>query len=286
MKCDCGEYTVIDNRCKHHFVADFETKVRKTIEDNNLIKSGEKIAVACSGGKDSLTVLTILKKLYGEVTAVAIDEGIADYREHTLVDLKKVCDEQKIPLIIKSFKDFSGHTLDQALKKKDFHPCGLCGAFRKHLLLLATKDFDVVATGHNMDDEAQSVLMNLCKGNTEVLWRTGPVSGAGAKGFVKRVKPLYFCTEKEVMTYAYLNGLTTKFTECPNIHGAYRDILRNALNDYEKDHRGAKRQIVDKFLKMKGKKNFEKTDINSCNNCGEPCSQDICKACQYLEALQ
>jgi uncharacterized protein (TIGR00269 family) len=288
MQCGCGNNAVFSQPtlCRTHFIEYFEQKVKRTISEFSLITPGERIAVAVSGGKDSLTILTLLHGWHGDVTAVAIDEGIAGYREHTLKDVVRICEERGIPLIIKSYKELTGMTLDEMLAKKQMHPCTVCGALRRHLLLVASKGFDVLATGHNADDEAQAVLMNIIKGNTEVFPRVGPVSGGGAKGFTKRVKPLYFCTEKEVMTYAFLKGLVREFTECPNIDESYRHLVRDELNSYAQSHPGVKERMLRRFLKAKQAYPAKEIILSRCSGCGEPSSGDICKACEYIAALK
>ena len=290
MHCHiCNASAIIQHppRCKEHFIEDFEQRVQQTIEDYGLIQENDRILVAASGGKDSLTVLVLLRKWFKDVTAVVVDEGIAGYREHTLEDLRKVCEEHDVKLIVQSFEELSGKTLDGILKEKDYRPCNVCGAFRRHLLNVTSKEFDVIATGHNLDDESQAVLMNLLKGNTAILPRSGPVSGHGAKGFTKRVKPLYFCTEKEVMTYAFLHGLTTKFTECPNVQGSYRDTVRELLNAFENDHPGTKRNIIEQFLTLKAEwGEATPVELQKCEVCNEPCAGTRCKACQYLVEIK
>ena len=142
----------------------FELHVKDTIRQFKLIKPGEKIGVAVSGGKDSTTLLYLLHKFYGaDVTGIAIDEGIEGYRESTLEDLKKFCDEFKIRYEIYSFKELYGVTVD-GIKGK-MGSCMACGVLRRASLNSAARDFDKIATGHNLDDECQSIVMNLLKGN-------------------------------------------------------------------------------------------------------------------------
>jgi uncharacterized protein (TIGR00269 family) len=289
MECvTCGKHAIIDQpaRCREHFIADFEARVKRTIDEHGLIPPGSRIAVAVSGGKDSLTVLTLLRKWYGNVTAIVIDEGIAGYRERTLADARRVCAQLGVPLVIKSFKELTGMTLDEMLKRRRFNPCAVCGALRRHLLNVAAKEFDVLATGHNADDEAQAVLMNLIKGNTEVFPRLGPVSGNGRRGFTRRVKPLYFCTEREVVAYAYLNGLLDTFVECPNTEESYRGMIRDELNRYAQSRPGAKRRLLERFLTAKA--TFPGNDLllSACGRCGEPASASPCRACSYIEELR
>ncbi|MDD9953887.1 MAG: 7-cyano-7-deazaguanine synthase [Candidatus Woesearchaeota archaeon] len=287
MQCSkCKEPAVISEpaRCKKHFLADFEQKVKDTIERFQLLQKGQKIAVAASGGKDSLTIMVLLKKWYENVTAITIDEGIEGYRAKTMEDLQRVCKEQNIPLITKSYKDFTGYTLDEMLKKQKFHPCTICGTFRRHLISIASKEFDVLVTGHNADDEAQTILMNLLKGNTDIFPRNGPKTGVGAKGFTQRVKPLYFCTEKEVATFAFLNGFVSEFIECPNAPEGFRYLIRTVLNNH--GTKETKQHILEQFLKMKETFPTKSVELPPCKNCGEPSARETCKTCEFLMVVQ
>jgi uncharacterized protein (TIGR00269 family) len=285
MNCSCGNHAVFESLCREHFLLQFEEKVWDTIREYGLIGEQDRIAVAVSGGKDSMTILTLLHKRFS-VTALAVDEGIAGYRDKTLEDVRQICKERNIPLVIKSYKELVGFTLDEMMAKRKFHPCTVCGTFRRHLLNIMAKNFDVLATGHNADDEAQAVLMNVIKGNTELFSRLGPISGNGAKGFTRRVKPLYFCTEKEIMTYAYLNGLVREFSECPNVHESYRHLIRDLLNDYSVKHKGVKLQVLKNFLAYKKHIPVLDTQLAACERCGEPASGNICKTCQYIGMIQ
>ena len=255
MQCvSCSSVAIIlqPARCREHFIEYFEAKVKSTIEHHHLIPNGARVAVAVSGGKDSLTVLQLLKKFGYDVTAVAIDEGIAGYREHTLDDACAMCEKNNIPLVIHSFVESTSKTLDTALREGAVHPCTVCGKERRKLLNTAAQGFDVLATGHNADDESQAVLMNIIKGNTELFSRIGPVSGERPQpGLTRRVKPLYFCTEKEIMVYAHLHGLVTRFVECPYASQSYRGLMRDALNSYAEKHPGVKTRLLDRFLKAK-----------------------------------
>jgi uncharacterized protein (TIGR00269 family) len=151
---------------------------------------------------------------------------------------------------VKSFKEELVFTLDEQMSDPEgvHHPCSLCGKNRRRLLNEAAKGFDVLATGHNADDECQAVLMNVVKGNTAVFSRIGPITKSG-HGYVKRIKPLYFCTEKEVMAYALLKGFSHGFNECPYSHESYRGLFRDELNKMATQEQ--RREILRRFLKMK-----------------------------------
>ena len=291
MKCSsCDKTAVLKNPayCKEHFCKYFEERVVNTIKNFKLIEKKDRVAVAASGGKDSLTVLSILHKYGYNVTAIAIDEGIKGYRDGTLDTLSKFCAKRDIPLEIASFKGFFGKSLDEILVKKNYRPCTVCGVFRRYLLNKSAKGFDVIATGHNMDDEAQAIFMNLIKGNVSLLKRQGPISGTSiSKKFTRRVKPLYLCPEKEVMIYSFLFGLTTEFEECPNVNYAFRLRIRDMLNDLELQIPGCKKNLVNWFLDYKNK---IKSKINvfdeCCSVCGEPSHSNVCKACMFAEEIK
>jgi uncharacterized protein (TIGR00269 family) len=282
MQCQsCDQPAVFNDPtyCNDHFVDYVETTVQQTIDDYDLLDDDDSIAVGASGGKDSTTLLYILKETHGDVTAVAIDEGIAGYRDGSLDHLKEFCTEHDIDLELYSFEDAFGKPLDDMdWENVGGKPCTTCGTLRRFLLNKHSNDYDKIAVGHNLDDEAQSVLMNLMRSNVKMMGRTGPKT-SDRDEFTQRIKPLYFLTEKEIATYAYLQGFIDEFVECPNAHMAYRIWLRDLLNDYEQDHPGAKRNLVKMHLKLK-----DDVDpgggLQECERCGEPASNDVCNACR------
>jgi uncharacterized protein (TIGR00269 family) len=298
-KCDTEPVYLLTSGvrlCRSCFIKYFEKKVRKTIRINNLIEKGDKICVAISGGKDSLTVLNILntltKKKNFELFALLIDEGIKNYRDFTIKDAEKFCNENKIKLHIVSFKDELGYTLDEMIKILGMKPCTVCGVFRRYLLNKKARELKAnkLATGHNMDDEAQTVIMNQFKKNIDVSARLGPMTGVkDDKRFIRRIKPLYLMSEKEVGTYAFLKQLMGKFTECTYENDSFRGDVRDMLNDFEMKHHGVKNNIITSFLEilpMLKNKYKNKSTINACISCKEPTSSDQCKACELKDKLK
>lgn len=300
MNC-CNEKPVIqlpagEKLCKNHFTDYFESKVFKTIRQFELLGKEENLGVALSGGKDSLTVLHILNRLSQQnprirINAIAIDEGIHNYRDKTLEKAKEFCHENNIKLDIFSYKEEFGLTLDEMLKILDVKPCTVCGIFRRYLLNKKSRELKLtkLATGHNLDDECQSILMNQLKNNTEASARLGPKVGLlQHKDFVQRIKPLYLCTEKEVTTYAFVSGLLDEFNECPNVPQSFRAQVRDMLNSMEQKFPGTKYSIVNSFLQMLPllKQQFKDEAIKACIKCSEPSANDACNACVYLEKLR
>lgn len=280
------------NLCKKCFIKYFERKVLKTIRLYKLISKNDAVVCGYSGGKDSVTNLYILNNLlkkYGkQPIALAIDEGIRGYRNKTLDDARKFCKQYKIPLKIISYKKEFGTTLDRFLRKWKGRPCTPCGVFRRYLLNKGSRELGAtkLATGHNLDDEAQSILMNQIKGNMQLSAKLGPVTGVLVHPkFIRRVKPLYFMTEKEVTVYAKLQGFPVHFSECPNFYDNFRDYIGSILNSLEVKYPGAKHGFINAFLQVLPslRERYQHDEIGTCNSCGEPATKNKCKACELLE---
>lgn len=315
MNCSkCKDRAVIKlqhgHLCKKHFIDYFETKVFHTINKFELIRRGDKVCVAASGGKDSLTALYLTKKYFQKynidlknLNALIINEGIKDYRDKTLQDLKDFCEEQEINLKILSFKEFYGKDLDQAYpiinKQTGKKPCNICGVWRRQLMNIGARELGAtkLVTGHNLDDESQVVLMNMFKANVKISAKLGPMSGIdNHKNFVRRVKPLYLCSEKETRLYALLKKWKVEFTECPYVTESYRAEVREMLNNMEEKYPGTKTGVINSFLdilpmlKDKFRTNQDNTQLtkepNKCQTCSEPTNKKICNACELKNIIQ
>ena len=280
-------------QCKKCFNKYFEKKVRKTIRLHNLIDKQDIIGCACSGGKDSMSTLYILSKILKprnqKIIALAIDEGIDKYRDLTF--LKNFCNKNKIELHTFSYKKEFGKTLDKMLKLTKEKPCSICGVFRRYLLNTKAKELGAtkLATGHNLDDEAQTILMNQFRRNISASARLGPITGTITDArFVRRIKPLYFLTEREVAVFAIINNLKDEYNECPNAAESYRCFIRDKLNEIEVKFPGTKHSIVNSFMEIQPmlRKDFNKKQIKACKYCFEPCSQEVCQACKMAMKLK
>lgn len=266
--------------CSEHFIEHFEKKVTDTIKEHDLIDAEKTVLVAASGGKDSLATLHLLNKLGYTVDALAIDEGIAGYRSDTLIELESFCKKRSIPLKTVPFTSVVGKELDTIMKGKNTSACTTCGTLRRHLMNKHAQGYEVIATGHNADDEAQAVLMNILRAQTQMLTRAGPKTGS-QQGLTERIKPLYFCTEKEILTYALLEGFAGEWTECPYAHASYRAKVRDALNEYALKHPKTKQNILKKYLTIRKQVPVESTP-QFCAVCGSPSTGESCAACKLI----
>ena len=310
MSCKKCETTPIykllngEKLCKLCFIKYFENKVFKTIRKFNLLKLNDKIVVAVSGGKDSITVLYLIhkylkkKNLEKNITALAIDEGIKDYREHTLKFLKEFCKELDVKLHIETYKKQFGKTLDESVKtlKKDTNisPCNICGTFRRQALNIGARKLKAtkLVTGHNLDDESQSILLNIFKNNFKILARLGPDNGVIENNkFIPRIKPLYLCTEKEVRLYTILKGFDVGYDECPYAKGSFRAQIGDILNTLEDEHKGVKNSVVNFYLETRESLankyiNEHGTTITFCSLCHEPSQKKVCNTCELKELIR
>ena len=288
--------------CHSHFLEFFEKRVRKTINKFRLVKPGEKIAIGVSGGKDSITVLHLLREIFPkgtELRPVCIDEGIPGYRDKALRIAKKHFQELGLDCTIISMKKELGFSMLEIAKKlgkekekqETQGACSYCGVFRRKLLndFAVSERCNKLATGHNLDDEAQTILMNQFRRNISASARLGPITGViQDERFIRRIKPLYFLTEREIAAFAFLNNLKDEYVECPNAAVSYRCNLRDWLNEIEAKYPGTKHSIVNSFMEIQPilRKRLDLKKIKTCKICAEPCSQDICQACKLADKLK
>ncbi len=281
-----------ESLCKTCFLNYFERKVRKTIRVNKLIGKKENLLVAVSGGKDSLSVLDVLLSIYKEnrnvkISALLIDEGIKGYRENCIKAAEKYCKEMNVKLVVVSFKEEFKFTLDKVVKGR--RACSVCGVLRRSLLNTKARELKAtkLVTGHNLDDEAQTIIMNQFRRNMDASSRLGPITGnENNEDFVRRIKPFYFMAEKEIMVYAFLKNLAYEFNECPYNVDSYRNQIREMLNKFEELYPGTKNSIVNSFMEILPLLKKSEKNIKKCKKCNEPSSSEVCQKCKILEEIK
>jgi len=274
---------------KDDFNRKIENTVIKTIEKYKLLEEGEKIAVALSGGKDSVLTLHILNKLKNkfniDLVAITIDEGVSGYRNEGVEAARQNAEETGIELIEKSFFDEFNFNLDDIFNNYK-SACIPCGIFRRYLLNRTAYEVGAskIATGHNMDDEIQSFIMSFARADFRRFSKFGPKLDAIHPKLIPRIKPLWKVPEKDVGTWAVLNNIDVHFAECPYSYMSLRSKIKAFLNKMESRQKGSKKNILKSFDKSF---QFEKKLVNlyECEICGEPSSLNICKACKMLDKI-
>lgn len=250
MKCDyCGSIPVVIHRkhsgqklCKDCFIQKMQEKVLKDIRKYKLVEKGDKILLGLSGGKDSVMVLDILKNLHErgivELMAVTIDEGISGYRAEGVEIATKIAKEMDIKHRIVSFEEYLGVTLDELMKKPQNGACTYCGVFRRWILNKVAREEGAtkIATGHNLDDEAQSILMNYLEGNLDNLTRIGVKSQSKDPRFTVKIKPLREVPEREIALYVLARELKVHLAGCPYAGDSFRAEVGQFLKEISLKH--------------------------------------------------
>ncbi|MFQ5621181.1 MAG: TIGR00269 family protein, partial [Candidatus Nanoarchaeia archaeon] len=277
------------------FVEYIEGKASRCIAKHDLLDKGQKVAVAVSGGKDSTAVLHMLLKFGYSVEAVTADAKIGCYTDQNLKNIRKYCDENNVELHEISFREEFGSSLcylQSVLKAKNVNlkSCTTCGVLRRTLLNKKVREIgaDVLVTGHNLDDEAQSFVMNLFKNTLSLAARGGPKTGmVEVEGLVQRVKPLYFISNNEVIRYSKIMKFPVYYGECPCSTEGQRSHVKHWLNDLEKDYPDLKGNAIEYFMAHRDKirELVGSAEPNACGQCGEPCARELCKSCQILNKL-
>ncbi|HHT18875.1 MAG: TIGR00269 family protein [Euryarchaeota archaeon] len=276
----------------NNFCLELEKRVKNTINDYELINDGDKVAVALSGGKDSVLVLHILNKLCREsdinfeLLAITIDEGIKGYRENGIKSARKNASQLGVDYYELSLEDELGLTIDRASK---FYKtaCIPCGVFRRYLLNRTAYQLgsDKLATGHNLDDEVQSFLMSFARADVRRFSKFGPKQDRIHPKMVPRIKPLWIIPEKEVGKWAILQKVDVHLAECPYAHKSLRSRLKNYLNNLEENKPGTKMKMLD-FFKKSIQVDKGEVKLYECQICGEPSSAVICKACEISDIIK
>lgn len=301
----CGNQQIIIQRkrsgqslCQECFIESINEKVLKDTRKYKLLEKGDKVLMALSGGKDSVVALHILSSFWErniiDLIAVTIDEGIKGYREEgikiAVANTKALGIEHRVV----SFKEYFGRTLDEMMGQDDAesrHACTYCGVFRRWILNRVAQEEGAtkIATGHNLDDETQSILMSYLEGNINNLIRIGPKSESRDERFTVKIKPLREIPEKEIGLYAVAAGLNVHLAGCPYAGDSFRREIGGFIKELSRDHPTIMYSTLRGFDKIKPILKRELTprgNTGECRRCGEPAAGELCKACSFLEGWE
>jgi len=258
----------------------------------------DKIGIGISGGKDSTVLLQILQKVEqrfpkSSLLAITIDEGIHGYRNDSLKIATEITSDLGIAHHISSFKDLFGYTLDEIVQlskqRSDLShtACYFCGILRRRSLNQIARDLkvDKLALGHNLDDEAQTVMMNIFRSDIIRMGRTNLDTRQIHDLFVPRIKPLREIPEKEIAAYAFFRNLPFHSQTCPYAEGVLRNDIQRILNEMEQKRPGTKHAVLRSGDKINDLLQV-KQEIHPCPVCHEPATDTTCKFCQLMQALK
>ncbi|HTT14642.1 MAG TPA: TIGR00269 family protein [Thermoplasmata archaeon] len=298
MRCSlCDAPAVVDQPyrgtdvCRSHFLASVEERVRAEFHRQIPRFGAGTVAVALSGGKDSAVALALAHRHFARrptvrVVAVTVDEGIAGYRPATVQAAQALCRRLGVEQVVVRAEEVLGTTTDRAARDlPDTVPCSFCGVWRRGLLNRAAREAgaDALVLGFNLDDLAQTVLMNLVHGDLDRLGRMAP-HRVRQPDLVPRLAPLAPIPEREVYLYASLRGLPFDHAECPHAGRAARNLFRSMVWQLEEAQPGTRQallrtraRLVDALVRAEA--------IGAparCRSCGEPSASGLCRSCEYL----
>ncbi|MEN8173307.1 MAG: ATP-binding protein [Chloroflexota bacterium] len=307
MKCGkCKDKAVINMRqhniglCKMHFLAWIPEQTQRFIDKYSMFSTSDKILVAVSGGKDSLALWDILSLLGYKADGLYIGLGIdgdVNYAIESLYYCQRFAKEHNLNLITVDIEEEHGISIPQIAKKiqrgKD-KPCSICGITKRHTMnrIAREQNYDVLATGHNLDDEAATLFGNTLHWQAQYLRRQNPVLAASESGLARKVKPLFRFYEREMAAYALLRGISYIYEECPFSAGAKSLFHKQLLNQLEYEQPGAKLQFYLTFLNAKETGIFtpskqKPAELNICKSCGQPTSApELCSFCRIFDSMQ
>lgn len=302
VRCSsCDAPAIIDqpyrsgHACAGHFVTSVDERVRQEFHRQLPRFPGGTIAIALSGGKDSAVALALSHAYFHRrptvrLLALSVDEGVAGYRSATLRAAETLTRQLGVEHRIVRAQDELGTTTDRAAEQlPSTIPCSFCGVWRRQLLNRAARDAgaDALVLGFNLDDLAQTVLMNLVHGDLDRLVRMAPHRVPQAD-LVPRIAPLALVPEREVYLYARLKKLPFDHGECPHAGRASRNLFREVVWQLEEAQPGTRQSLLRTHERLveRWMRDEEPGAPTRCRSCGEPSSAELCRSCEYLRVVR
>ncbi|MBI4277018.1 MAG: TIGR00269 family protein [Armatimonadetes bacterium] len=295
MKCTiCRGQAALEIRrhnaafCAPHFLEFFERQVERAVRDQKMFTHENRVLVAVSGGKDSLALWDVLLRLNYRATGLYIHLGIGAYSEESRAKSVAFAQSRGADLIVVDLPQEHGMNVEELARNSGRVSCSACGLSKRYIFNKVAVDqgFDVVATGHNLDDEAAVLMGNLLHWQVEYLVRQAPVLPSTHPRMVRKVKPLYRIAEREAAAYAVLRGIDYIVEECPNSLGARSLLYKEALNMLEAQSPGTKQSLYWGFLEHMRPRLAavqEGVTLRDCLHCGQPTTGEVCAFCKMTE---
>jgi uncharacterized protein (TIGR00269 family) len=297
MKCrKCGAAAVLELRrhnaafCAPDFLEFFRNQVREAIRKHRMLERGERVLVAVSGGKDSLALWDVLIAEGYDTTGLYLDLGIFDYSVESRARCEAFAAARSVPLLVRRVADEVGAPVPVIQSVTRRPPCSGCGLSKRYLMNRVALDegLPVVATGHNLDDEAATLFGSVMHWQTDALPRQSPALPSTHPKLVRRVKPLYRLSERETAAYAFLRKIDYIVEECPFAVGATSIAHKEILNRLEDASPGAKHNFFFGFLD-RARPAFERAEavaLNECARCGQVTTGTLCAFCKLADQVK
>ena len=297
MKCrKCGDAAVIELRrhnaafCAPDFQEFFRNQIREAIRKHKMFTKDEPVLVAVSGGKDSLALWDVLIDEGYRTTGLYLDLGIFDYSVASRGKCEAFAARRDVPLLIKRVEEEVGAGVPVIKQVTRRPPCSGCGLSKRYLMNRVALDegMPVVATGHNLDDEAATLFGSVMHWRTEALPRQSPALASTHPKLVRRVKPLYRLSERETAAFAFLRRIDYIVEECPFAVGATSIAHKDILNRMEDAAPGAKHNFLFGFLD-KARPAFERVEavtLVECARCGQVTTGTLCAFCKLSDQVK
>jgi uncharacterized protein (TIGR00269 family) len=299
MNCNkCGNIAVFSRKysgeslCSLCFSDSIVKKTAKTISKYNMIHEGDVVGVAVSGGKDSLSLLHVLKKMSEshnfKIIAITVDEGIPNYRDEALEIVGNFCNNYGVEHRTYAYKELFDLTLEESLELRENEKttsCSICGILRRRAIDFGAKDLDVdvIATGHNLDDVLQTFIINLLSGDTNRIGWMEPI----ISNKIRKIKPFCEIYENEIVFYAFTNEIPFQSEQCPHMNEGIRTEIREFLNSLENHHNGIKNSMYGSVMRLVPiVKNVNNKQRRVCQKCGNQCTGVVCSVCAMLVNLK
>ena len=269
--------------CAEHFAAMFRGQVEKAIRRFDMLDPGDRILVAVSGGKDSLALWDVLLELGYDATGLYLGLGIGEYSDRSHDVARAFADRVGVRLLAVDLERDHGFDIPTAGRRGSRSTCAVCGLSKRYVFNRAARErgYEVIATGHNLDDEAATLLGNTLRWQTDYIARQFPVLDA-EEGLARKVKPLYRLSELETAAYAFLRGIDYVVEECPLVAGNTQLRYKEAMNRLESTSPGTKAQFFLGYLERAAPLFAEQdaVELTACERCGQPTTGRFCAFCR------